>query len=314
MVVWAVLLSLLLNSFLVATGARCGEFCNFRWCSANDVRTVSQPGRSLLLRDGGIASNPFVCRRVVERKGEDNINEAVRVLKTGEAEVHPAKDRSQMPPPFVRISKYRPPGLKPRFPKDYFSLQRINFPPIPGEKGFARKGSVGNQEDFVDDLCVLIPIKSYTVMTEQQEEVKNVRTRERADCLSVRTIAPLLLVELTWNSGDDLDLSIREPNGNVIDFRKRKSSTGGRLIGDQNPGRCREQAPNGREQIRWLRSDSPESGDYKITIRHFENCGFGASTWSLAVALRGQNLFFKRKTSNKDDDQRTFQTTVTVKI
>lgn len=65
----------------------------------------------------------------------------------------------------------------------------------------------------MDDLCIMLPITRYRVLDVNRTVVRRVETRERIDCISIRVRAPLILVELTWNSADDLDLEVTEPNG-----------------------------------------------------------------------------------------------------
>lgn len=136
----------------------------------------------------------------------------------------------QNPAPFVNITKYQPKGLSPRFPQNSFNLLPIRFPPVPGEMGLARRGSVGNQEDFVDDLCILIPITRYAVLDGNGKVQRKVSTRQRIDCISARVRAPLILVELTWNSDDDFSLHVTEPNGEKLYFRNQRSETDGKYI------------------------------------------------------------------------------------
>lgn len=295
-------------SLLVIASAqlpRCGDMCAFRFCQANGFRTVfAEAGPRLLLRDANVASHPFVCRKVIEDP-RTFFNRSIRVNKVGQAEVHPAALRGESPRPFVKISKFSPSGLSPKFGKKYFTLREINrFPPIPGEKGISRQMSTGNQEDFVDDLCVKIPVTSYDLLNEDLTLDKRIRrTSQPEDCVSFRSLLPKILIELTWDSSDDFDLSVKEPNGEKINFNNDRSGTGGRLINDQNVGRCGLD-PDGREQIRWLVTDSPDVGKYVVTVKHFKNCGNGPTNWSLAVIINGKAEVFKTGTSNKDDNKK----------
>lgn len=291
---------------------RCGDICTFYFCKADGRRTVFEDvGPRLIVRDPNVATHPFVCRKIVTDPS-NFLNQTVKVRKTGEAEVHPAEDRGQSPRPFVPISKYSPAGLSKKFSKKYFSLREINrFPPIPGESGISRLPSRGNQEDFVDDLCVLLPVKAYDLFKESGSLDRRVkRTNQREDCLSFRTTAPRILIELTWDSSDDLDVSVEEPDGNVVSFRKPNSPNGGRLILDQNVARCGED-PDGREQVRWGRDGNPKKGSYEVTIKHFNNCGGKATKWSLAVVIDGKLKLFKNGKSNRDNNKRITRTSFT---
>ncbi len=70
-----------------------------------------------------------------------------------------------------------------------------------------------------------------------------------------------LQVNLTWDTnGTDVDLYVKEPNGNEIYFGDRSSSTGGQLDRDDTNG-------FGPENIYWL-NQLPD-GEYKISVDYF---------------------------------------------
>lgn len=75
-----------------------------------------------------------------------------------------------------------------------------------------------------------------------------------------------LSISLAWNSTDDLDLMVVEPNGNQIWFKKKKSATGGHLDIDQN---AEHSLPTNSpvENVYWA---SPPSGSYEILIWLYE--------------------------------------------
>lgn len=285
----------------------CASFCAFRWCDANGLKTFSESNkRTLILRDENTGSIPFVCRRFIKEPGQD-ISESVRISKVGQAEVHPFADVRQDPAPFVKIAKYRPEGLSPRFRSDYFTLRSIQFPPVPGEKGLARKGSVGNQEEFMDDLCMLLPIKKYNVLADDGTVLREVTTNERNDCIAARVRAPVILIELTWNSDDDFDLEVTEPNGEKLSFRNRRSATKGKYISEVGTGSCSSQNTDGREQVRWLPNGNAEDGRYRFKVTHFRSCGFGSTTWNLAVIVNGKVVQNKRGQSDKGNGEKVTQ-------
>jgi hypothetical protein len=87
---------------------------------------------------------------------------------------------------------------------------------------------------------------------------------------------------LTWRTAADLDLYVQEPNGNVIYFANRQSSTGGILDVDSNAG-CTTSQPNPVENIFWSVGRAPR-GQYIYWVIHY-GCG-PASAFTLQV-LRG---------------------------
>lgn len=265
----------------------CGAQCNFRLCKVDAENSLASVGRRILLRDSGIAIPPYICREDVEIGS---------LIQTGEARVQPIKGRSKL----VRISKYNPTGLSDKFPRNYFFAANINFPVLPNRKGIARRGNSGNQDDFSDDLCVLLPITKYQTVNKKGKTTTISKTGKN-DCVSFRTIAPFLVIEMTWGSADDYDIFVTEPDGNVISFKKpRSSKTGGRLIND-NVGACGV-AEVGKEQVRYLKSDNALKGKYSVVVRHKKNCGT-PSRWTLFAISEGRVVFGREGVSNKDKNQ-----------
>lgn len=269
-------------------GRVCGKKCNFRLCKVDADNSLAPIGRRILLRDPSIAIPPYICRTDVELGAQ---------ISTGEARVQPIKGKSKLVP----ISKYNPDGLSNKFRKDYFFADGIFFPDLPGRRGIARRGNVGNQDDFADDLCVVLPIKSYQTVN-SKGKTKTVSKTGKNDCVSFRTVAPFLVIEMTWVSSDDFDVFVTEPDGNVISFKKPVSKkTGGRLNNDHAGGCGTFEV--GKEQVRYLKTDNAMSGDYKVTVRHKKNCGEGPSKWNLYVISEGKLLAGRTGTSDKDKNK-----------
>lgn len=73
---------------------------------------------------------------------------------------------------------------------------------------------------------------------------------------------------LSWYNYDDLDLSVVEPNGNVIYFGDRRSQkTGGMLDVDMNAGGGNSRTPV--ENIFWKNKSKMTSGEYKVVVHNF---------------------------------------------
>lgn len=265
----------------------CGGNCLFRLCKAVPGNPLAPIGRKVLLRDRDVATYPLVCR--------PGFGDLGNIISTHEALVRPGRSSGA----FVRISQYKSGIVRPSFKKNYFKLSEINaFPPIPGKYGLARGKSKGNQEANVDDLCVKIPIKAY------KRGSSTIRTNNANDCVSLTTVVPIILVELTWDAGDDLDLTVFEPSGNRLYFGNKNSpSTGGRLLEDTNVGLCGTKA-FGREQVRWLVGSSPLKGRYRVQVRHYSACGgsFVKPKWSLSIIINGKLKITDSGESNLSDD------------
>lgn len=105
--------------------------------------------------------------------------------------------------------------------------------------------------------------------------------------MAFRSVSAHLLIELSWNSADDFDLSLEEPDGTIIDYAFPRSVSGGALI-DDRPSKddlCR--VDNSQEVILYPWGKRPMSGDYRVNVTHFENCGAGPTPFHLAILRDG---------------------------
>lgn len=247
-------------------------------------------GPRLLLRDPNVATYPFMCSiDTNERLG--------KIQKVGEAMVAVANSR---PRNFVPVSSFASGQVRPAFKKNYFKLCEISFPSLPGKFRISRGKSRGNQDQFVDDVCVYFPLKRYEQVLPSGEILKKKGT-DRSECVGFRAAIGVLIIEFTWNAGDDFDLAVIEPDGNEIDVSIPNSATGGRLIKDNNVGTCGI-APVGREQMAYRTRASPLAGDYKIEVRHFTSCGSPVE-YSLVVVANGKKKLIRSGTADVGRNQ-----------
>lgn len=253
---------------------KCPSTCKFRLCSVAPGNPFASP--FVLLRDANNASFPFICHPDFT---------VLNILQTGEAIV---KRGEQMP---VRISQYQKNVVSPNFARDYFKTVEIRFPVLPNRFGLSRSMSKGNQEEFLDRMCGQLPIKKYTIEPSNPTGAARViQTNDPDDCVSFLAVRPLVLLELVWDNGHDLDLTVFEPDGNRIYFRAvRSAASGGLLLSDFNVGFC-GQRKYGRERIRWGCDSRPNPGQYRVQARHWNDCGglFEQAKWSLSIIINGR--------------------------
>ena len=76
-----------------------------------------------------------------------------------------------------------------------------------------------------------------------------------------------ITVTLAWNSEDDLDLHLVEPDGNVVYYRRKHSSNGAELDIDMNAGEEND-AENPIENICYR--NTPPAGTYKVLVHFFK--------------------------------------------
>lgn len=282
-----VLLSALANAQINA----CGEKCKFRLCEP--IGPVLPKGSRILVRPPPELSFGSVCRQGRNIGFVRSTGEAILEFRSGND---------------TRISQWRPKGLTPRFSKTFFKLGR--------DKTLKKSGILsakprGRQQKFLDNLCVKLPIRSYEIVEPRSGRVKQVvKTKgEDTDCLSFRTRAAKILVELTWDSNDDFDLYVIEPDGKQLSRFNPQTSTG-KLNGDFTADGCTRLSKMGRESARYLEvNNMVRNGKYAVEARHFRNCGTGPTKWMLRISINGKLIKTKRGSSNGGVDALVGKTT-----
>lgn len=302
----ACLIAVAICAILSFVKAQCGDLtkCEFRWCKPNGPQTRITP--RLYLRDPNIASNPSVCLPMVMSDGSI-LNKTVKVFKTGASIVQPLVGRGLTPPPPVRIDQYRPKKMFPSsLPKDYIYLREITFPPLRGQFGVARRAPKGNQEEFLNNLCVTLPLERYGIVNADGTVTAKSGKRDPGACVAFQSRIGTILIELTWNSADNFDLSVEEPNGNIVNNVNPKSTlTGANLVNDNNIDGC-DTLVVGREQMVWNKANdvNPLRGEYVVRVKHTKSCNRKKATkWSVAVIINGKNVLFRSGLSKRDGRQ-----------
>ena len=78
-------------------------------------------------------------------------------------------------------------------------------------------------------------------------------------------------VTLRWNSLNDLDLWVTDPDGRVIFYNKRRVPSGGSLDVDSNAD-CRDKVTRSPvENIFWPQGLAPR-GNYRVEVLYFKHC------------------------------------------
>jgi hypothetical protein len=92
---------------------------------------------------------------------------------------------------------------------------------------------------------------------------------------------------LIWHGTADLDLYVKEPNGNVISYSNAISSTGGRLDVDANAPCGSNQTPV--ENVFWPTGTAPH-GTYEFWVQYYGACGDSTSQSYEIEIRRGATL------------------------
>lgn len=255
----------------VDTEAACGTICKFRLCRPDGTENNLRPkGGRILLRAPNTSLSPFICRKF---PGGRTLG---RIRTTGEAIIS-----NGFSP--VRISKWRPKGLSKKFSKKYFKLVNILY--LGGKQGIGRIESMANQEDFLDDKCVQLPITSYDIL-DKGKVFRTVSTTDAKDCVSFTTRTAPIVVELTWSSEDDFDLSVKGPKGAKI------SANNDNLVGTCN---SKPLVPAGKETVT---VDPGKNGKYTVIVRHFKSCKGEKTNWTMRVVIDGKTKLIRKGRSS----------------
>lgn len=145
-----------------------------------------------------------------------------------------------------------------------------------GEKGIS---STFNAEQYgeLKDACIVLPVVSFRRLIGNGDEAiigpKETRNEALIDCVSFRTKAPTLHIELVWTrASDDLDLEVTEPNGSVINVANPISETGNKIPtidGGADNSLC-GYVKVSRESI--VYDDKAQSGRYTIRVKTAGRC------------------------------------------
>lgn len=290
MMVLRVLLALACFLPLVSTQKLCAPQCKFRFCATTGVLIIRKPGTLITIRPPRIAQGAFICM-------PDNPN-FVRVRRVGEADLI-NDDNTTVP-----ISQWRPVGLEAPFPSNFYRINRIVFQR--DVWGLSRLPAIGNQLEILHKKCFALPIRVWSERLSDGSIEKVFSDGAEGNCLSFRTQAIKVYIELAWDSGDIIEIALEEPDGTVIN-NENVSSGSGRLSDNVNQS-C-EDMPAGFKNVvyKYPRIAAIPQGTYKITLKHTRNCGNGPTNWSVKVWIDDQKIFDQRGESDSPEGTTIFE-------
>lgn len=246
----------------------CGARCNFRMCNFNGTRFEQDQAAFVFLNAPKSATLPYICNRM------ENIG---LVLKTGEASV--AVDDGYVP-----VSKWTPTGLRKNFKKNVIRTYKVPYLP---HSGIGRLSTTVNQWSFLHDQCMIMPIQKYQSIDLDTGRPKEIIEKDgENDCVAFRTTAPAIQIELSWDTADDFDLQVTEPDGDVLSHKNTRTEYG-KLNQDNNVGFCETSLLFGRENVLYFPNPNIEVGKYKVRVVHFKKCGTKPSNWLMKIVVNG---------------------------
>jgi len=109
-------------------------------------------------------------------------------------------------------------------------------------------------------------------------------------------------VTLIWNTVDDLDLWVIDPNGEQIFFAHDQSVSGGMLDVDANPA-CQNLTTQPVENIFWPPESAPR-GTYHVLVNYYQQCGSDTSIpFTVRVLVDGNQTVYQGILVNVQDTQ-----------
>ncbi|MDC0835798.1 hypothetical protein POG22_22795 [Geitlerinema sp. CS-897] len=93
-------------------------------------------------------------------------------------------------------------------------------------------------------------------------------------------------VTLRWDTTDDLDLAVTDPEGNTAFFANPSVASGGQLDVDSNAG-CMDSTSNPVENVFWPTGGAPE-GEYVVSVTLFIRCAASSEPISFELTILTQ--------------------------
>lgn len=269
-----------------AAQANCGSICRFRLCSLDEPTGVDPPGRRVQIRASRISPpTPLICLTGLD-------DEVGYVTKIGDPLVE-ISDTVHVP-----FNQYRPTRdgmtLAPKFPRRFF---RVGNVPRLRRSSIVRFGQYrGNQEHFLDLICVKIPIIKYEMVKRTKKKVrpgKIIMTDQNPeDCVAFQPSIMTILADLTWEGADQLDLSITEPDGTVLN-RITPNTARGNFDGDEVKNCGKTQKLGAESAFYKKRTDGRRGvfiprGEFIYDVDIFKKCKKPARVrWNLRITVDG---------------------------
>lgn len=245
----------------------CGYFCRYRLCSYPYFAALPRSA-FITLSTPHEATYPSICR------GRAPIG---RILRTDEPYI--LNDSAQLTP----LSNWTTEGLKARFPPDFFFAAPVSYQPF-SSITFQKPRRVFRP--FLHNRCLILPIQSVEKLSPSNITSRVVDLRpDPKNCVAFRTKAPVIYIQLKWDTADDLDLEVHLPNKIKLRpgerknrfLRRSRTACGG--------------AGATRSEEAWFAAEAAEEGTYFVEVWQVSKCQANTDTvWTLTIAKDYRNL------------------------
>lgn len=247
----------------------CGEFCKFHMCRNNSTRQSHIPNQApFTILTPGLGQDPYICRPF--EAPFDLVTEigTPKIFSSGR---------------YIDLWKWNPRGLSRQFRRDFLGVgvlkTNYNSGIIP------KQYPIGNQWEYLHNRCMIMPIFKYKIRTENGVE-ERYTDKKKEDCVAFRTTAPEVLINLQWDSGDDFDLVVVEPDGDVLDSFETDSESG-YLVKDNGRRLCLRDLKGVQENILYFPGKA-KKGNYIIQVRHVTSCTSKPTFWCVRAFQGGR--------------------------
>ena len=92
-------------------------------------------------------------------------------------------------------------------------------------------------------------------------------------------------ISVAWTGASDVDLHVFDPSGEEIYYANKTAASGGTLDLDSNPACAIDNKNN--ENIVFPTGSAP-SGDYRVVVDYYDDCGVARSDWVVTVQRKDQ--------------------------
>jgi len=133
-----------------------------------------------------------------------------------------------------------------------------------------------------------------TSLSGQSAEAAAELSKQRLNAAGISASGESVAASLTWDNFNDLGLIVQEPNGELIWFKEKRSSSSGRLDIDANSSSNRTRSPI--ENISWPDTTAPK-GTYKLYVLFYSKAqgepSTGVTSYQVVLNHSDQRQVFK---------------------
>lgn len=260
--------------FLVVAAQRktCGETCAFRLCRANE--DLEPLGIGARLRGGapGDAIHPFIC---------DTMGTESDKIITGDPKIRMRSGD------FISLNDWS--AAAPSFDRRFFRAKTI---PTLGKSGITYKPAMGNQWDIINETCIKLPIIRGSIGGVPVDR------NDPSSCVGFTMTAPAMQVSVFWNTDDDVNMRVVQPDTVTVAF---ESPSQNGIIRRDNAFQSCGKITVGKELGIWSTTFLP--GMYCAKLRMKKKCRPGKLRYTISVAVGG--TLKKRKSGMANPSSRS---------